>query len=58
VLLVEHFVLSYTRFGRYVYMTGSNREAALLSGVNTKNIVAACLAISGFTAGAAGMLNT
>ena len=57
-LLLGHFVLSYTRFGRYVYMTGSNREAARLSGVNTKNIVTMCLAISGFTAGAAGMLNT
>ncbi len=57
-LLLGHFVLSYTRFGRYVYMTGSNREAARLSGVNTKNIVMECLIISGFTAGAAGMLNT
>ena len=57
-LMLGHFVLSYTRFGRYVYMTGSNREAARLSGVNTKNIVTMCLAISGFTAGAAGMLNT
>ncbi|HMH06137.1 MAG TPA: ABC transporter permease [Terriglobales bacterium] len=57
-LLLGHFVLSYTRFGRYVYMTGSNREAARLSGVNTKNVVTVCLAVSGFTAGAAGMLNT
>jgi ribose transport system permease protein len=57
-LMLGHFVLSYTRFGRYVYMTGSNREAARLSGVNTKNIVTVCLGISGFTAGAAGMLNT
>lgn len=58
VLLLGHLVLTYTRFGRYVYMTGSNREASRLSGVNTKNIVTACLAISGFTAGAAGILNT
>jgi ribose transport system permease protein len=57
-LLAGHVVLTYTRFGRYVYMTGSNREAARLSGVNTRNVVTACLAISGFTAGAAGMLNT
>ena len=27
-----HFVLKYTRFGRYVYMTGGNREAARVSG--------------------------
>ena len=27
-LLVAHLVLTYTRFGRYVYMVGGNREAA------------------------------
>jgi ribose transport system permease protein len=57
-LLIGHFVLTYTRFGRYVYMTGSNREAARLSGVDKKNIVAACLAVSALTAGVAGMLNS
>ena len=29
-----HVVLTYTRFGRYVYMVGGNREAAEYSGVN------------------------
>jgi ribose transport system permease protein len=53
-----HVVLQYTKFGRYIYMTGSNREAARLSGINTKNIVTACLAICGASAGLAGMLNT
>lgn len=57
-LIIGHFVLTYTKFGRYVYMTGSNREAARLSGINTQRIVATCLAISGFAAGVAGMLNT
>jgi ribose transport system permease protein len=57
-LAVGHVVLQYTRFGRYIYMTGSNREAARLSGLNTKNIVASCLAICAASAGAAGMLNT
>jgi len=58
VLGLGHVVLRYTRFGRYIYMTGSNREAARLSGINTKNIVAACLSICAASAGAAGMLNT
>jgi ribose transport system permease protein len=58
VLGLGHLVLGYTRFGRYIYMTGSNREAARLSGINTKNVVAACLAICASSAGAAGMLNT
>ncbi len=57
-LIIGHFVLTYTKFGRYVYMTGSNREAARLSGINTQRIVMSCLAISGFSAGVAGMLNT
>ncbi len=55
---VGHVVLQYTKFGRYIYMTGSNREAARLSGINTKNIVTACLVICGASAGLAGMLNT
>ena len=58
VLLIGHFVLTYTKFGRYVYMTGSNREAARLSGINTKFIVGASLMISAACAGCAGMLNT
>ena len=29
-------MLTYTRFGRYVYMVGGNREAAEYSGVNVK----------------------
>ncbi len=58
VLVIGHIVLTYTRFGRYIYMTGSNREAARLSGINTKNVVAGCLAICGLCAGLAGMLNT
>jgi ribose transport system permease protein len=33
-------------------------RAARLSGINTKNVVAACLAICASSAGAAGMLNT
>lgn len=57
-LVIGHIVLTYTKFGRYVYMTGSNREAARLSGINTKNVVAACLTICAFTAGITGMLNT
>src|SRR5277367_3965087 len=38
-LAVAHFVLSYTRFGRYVYMVGGNREAAEYSGVNVRLII-------------------
>jgi ribose transport system permease protein len=57
VLFVSHLVLQYTRFGRYVYMTGGNREAARLAGVRTHRIVIACLAISALAAGLGGLVN-
>ena len=55
-LLVGHIVLTYTRFGRYVYMVGGNREAAEYSGVNVRLIIAAVMIISAFCSGVAGML--
>ncbi|CAA9544178.1 MAG: Ribose ABC transport system, permease protein RbsC [uncultured Thermomicrobiales bacterium] len=58
VLIVSDVVLSYTKFGRYVYMTGGNREAAEMSGVNTRRVVMLSLMVAGFTAGLAGMLFT
>ena len=55
-LLVGHVVLTYTRFGRYVYMTGGNREAAEYSGVNVRAILSAVMIISAVCSGVAGML--
>jgi len=55
-LAVGHFVLSYTRFGRYIYMVGGNREAAEYAGVNVKLIVASVLVIGAVCSGIAGML--
>ena len=55
-LLVGHIVLTYTRFGRYVYMVGGNREAAEYSGVNVRLIIAAVMIISAVCSGVAGML--
>jgi ribose transport system permease protein len=55
-LLVGHLVLTYTRFGRYVYMVGGNREAAEYSGVNVRMIIGAVLVISGVCSGVAGMI--
>src|SRR5438309_1492428 len=55
ILLIGHLVLQYTRFGRYVYMTGGNREAARLAGVRTHRIVVASLSLCAFTAGMGGL---
>ncbi|MBI1347742.1 ABC transporter permease [bacterium] len=57
VMLVAHIVLEHTRFGRYVYMTGGNREAARLAGVRTDLVVIRCLAICGLTAAIGGLVN-
>jgi ribose transport system permease protein len=57
VAVIAHVVLQHTRFGRYVYMTGGNREAARLAGIRTGLIVVACLAISALTAGLGGLVN-
>ncbi len=55
-LAVGDIILSYTKFGRYVYMTGGNREAAEMSGVNTRQVVMMSLMICALTAGCSGLL--
>ncbi|MBV8764729.1 MAG: ABC transporter permease [Hyphomicrobiales bacterium] len=55
-LLFGHLVLTYTRFGRYVYIVGGNREAAEYSGLNVKLIIGAVMVISALCSGIAGML--
>ncbi|MBZ0302410.1 MAG: ABC transporter permease [Anaerolineae bacterium] len=57
-LLAGYLVLRYTRFGRYVYMTGASKPAARLAGVNTDMILIAGMTICGFTAGLAGIIST
>jgi ribose transport system permease protein len=55
-LLAGHVVLTYTRFGRYVYMVGGNREAAEYSGLNVKLILGSVMVISAVCSGIGGML--
>jgi len=49
-------LLTRTRFGRHVYATGSNNEAARLSGVNVYRTVMLAYVISGFFAGLTGIV--
>jgi len=56
VLLLSHLVLSQTRYGRYIYMIGSNRRAAVLAGVNTVRVTMSVFIISSMLAGFAGLL--
>jgi ribose transport system permease protein len=55
-LLGGHLVLTYTRFGRYVYMVGGNREAAEYSGLNVNLILGTVMVISAICSGIGGML--
>ncbi len=56
VFLLSWFVLSRTRFGRYVYAVGGNPRAAKTSGINVTRIRFAVYVICGALAGLAGML--
>jgi ribose transport system permease protein len=56
-LVLGHLILRYTRFGRYVYMTGASKPAARLAGVNTNQILMVVMTLCGFCAGLAGIIS-
>jgi ribose transport system permease protein len=57
-LVVNHFVLSKTVFGRKAYLAGGNREAALYSGINVKRLRIVIFMVSGLMASIGGVLMT
>ena len=61
ILMLAIFILSYiilklTRFGRYVYATGGNINAARASGIKVDNIVISNFTISGLLSGLTGII--
>jgi ribose transport system permease protein len=56
--IVTALVLAFTTFGRYVYASGGNAEAARLGGVAVDRIKLMTFAISGLAAGLAGVVDT
>jgi D-xylose transport system permease protein len=54
--IVMSYVASNTRFGRYAYAIGGNREAARLSGINIKRIVFSVMTLMGFLYGIGGIM--
>jgi len=56
VFAVAWVLLARTPFGRHVYATGGNREAAWLSGVRVNRVLMAVYMICGLGAGLAGVL--
>jgi ribose transport system permease protein len=57
VLLLAHIVLSRTRFGRYVYMTGANRMAAQLAGISTRRVLLQVFIVASVLSALGGMIN-
>jgi ribose transport system permease protein len=58
VAVPAYILLHHTRYGRYLFAVGSNREAARLSGVNTAGIVYMAYMVSSLCAAFAGILTS
>lgn len=58
VVLIAHIYLSRTTNGRYVYYTGSNLEAAVLSGIKTKRVLSSVYVITGLLCAVAAVVLT
>lgn len=57
-VLIFAFLLKKTTFGYYIQAIGENEKAATLSGIQTKSVLVAAYAISGFMAGCAGLMTS
>jgi len=62
IMIVTGFLMTFiarrTRFGRYVYATGGNPEAAELAGVNTRRITVMVFALMGMLAAIAACIDS
>jgi D-xylose transport system permease protein len=56
VAMVMVYVANNTRFGRYAYAIGGNREAARLSGINITSVLFRVFVLMGFLSGVAGVV--
>ncbi len=54
--MIMTYVSNNTRFGRYAYAIGGNREAARLSGINIRRSIFLIFVLMGFLAGVAGIV--
>jgi len=58
VTILMYILLHHTKFGRYIYATGGNINAAKASGVNVMSVRMMSFVLSGFCAGVAGVILT
>ncbi|GAA0078398.1 ribose ABC transporter permease [Clostridium sp. CTA-5] len=55
---IAYYVLTQTRFGRYLYALGGNEDSARLSGINTDRIKTLVYVVSGIAAALSGVIIT
>ncbi|MBW6409221.1 ABC transporter permease [Clostridium weizhouense] len=55
---IAYYVLTQTRFGRYLYALGGNEDSARLSGINTDRIKTLVYVVSGIAAAISGVIIT
>jgi ribose/xylose/arabinose/galactoside ABC-type transport system permease subunit len=55
-LVMGHILLTWTRFGRYIYMCGANPRAAELSGIPIRRVTVTVFVIAGALFGFAGVI--
>ena len=56
IFVILLIVLNYTKYGRHLYATGGNPEAARYSGINTDRVTWIAYVISGCAAGITGIM--
>lgn len=54
--IVSHILLKHTKFGKYVYAIGGNKEAAFVSGVNVDKYIMIIYSYAGFLAALSGIV--
>jgi ribose/xylose/arabinose/galactoside ABC-type transport system permease subunit len=55
-ILIAHFFLKHTRFGRYIYAVGGNEQGAYIGGINVNMIKIITYALSGVAAAISGII--
>jgi inositol transport system permease protein len=56
--LIFHLALRHTRYGKFTYAIGANRQAARLSGINVNRHIIIVYSIAGLLAGLAGVISS
>ncbi len=57
-IIIAYFLLHKTRYGRYIYLSGINKEACEYSGIDSKKIIMSTYVLSGMGAAIAGIVLT